>query len=356
MVSVKVDGPSINLSNLKLTAKAKKYVDKRDYINFRKLCGNNYFQEVKTGAEFTAILKFTASNEQERQDLQASLDVVAQGYGSGHAKYSDSVEKIKKYSNLEVQILRKGTSEAIPHQTIEDLLKYAEEFPTKINENTAVVTDLLKADYETIVPEIPVFRDADRGMTLLSDRASDAYDELSTLQAAKAHPEQMYPVVTAAVLEAMEKNLVTYISVVEVAAADCAENPQNCFDNVKHLPPLSSFSPRPATRVDLSPKSGQEQFVGNIGMGETKTLVILGQWSAWDNGDNNIWPPDYCCFDVVKLNENGSREVKGYSPSTTNFDMDGPAKVYVKIGDSSYADNRSFSLQAVLFDTRKNRE
>jgi hypothetical protein len=80
-----------------------------------------------------------------------------------------------------------------------------------------------------------------------------------------------------------------------------------------------------------------------------KTLIILGEWSAWADGDNLWWPPERCCFEVVVLSETGVRDVRSYSPAVAPHIISGPARVMVRIGDSTWGDNRGKDLQAVLF-------
>jgi hypothetical protein len=347
-VRVVVEGPKYELNKPRFenTSDAGKLVQRGAWNDFRRLCGNYFIESIRVGGEFSAIYSFESESEEERATLQAQLKVVARGYGGGDVAFS---EKISKHSRLKVKIVRNATGEAVPEDNIPALIAYAKAFPTKINSQTARPIEIIRRDYQTINPAVPMYRDEEMLIDKWARYLGAAYETLADVEFAKKNRAALYPVVSEDSIEALRKGAQGYIDNLELAARNCGDDPRVC----KTLDPSVSeprfLVPRKAQRHPLNPKSGVEQLIGVVGPDEVRKVVVLGQWSAWDNGDNLWWPPEQCCFSVVIQYENGLRDVKGYNPAVYDHSVKGPARVFVQIGDSTHGDNRGRDLEGVVY-------
>ncbi|TRC97344.1 hypothetical protein FJV76_27320 [Mesorhizobium sp. WSM4303] len=349
VVSTKVEGPTFILGDPRLTDEARTYLSKADKTAFKNKCGNYYLYGVRTGGDFIATFSFESASETERAELQAKLKVVARGYGNGSAEFSQALETITKTSKLQVQIIRNGTSENVPEDDMEALVKYAKDFPTKINRDTALPIEFIRRDYQTIDPLADSYSDAEAQVERLSNYLGEASAAIADLDYAKGHLDTVYPIVDAEGLAATESAISSYIDQLQNTARICAAAPETCANLVKNTEGPLFVIPRRAQMVPINPKDGAEQFIGLAGSGQSKTLVILGQWSAWDNGDNLWWPPEQCCFDIVVQYEDGRRETRAYNPNAGPHTFVGPARAFVRLGDSTYVDNRERGLKGVVY-------
>ena len=56
-------------------------------------------------------------------------------------------------------ISRRGTSEPFPEYTVDKLIAYSRDFPSKLNIKTVVPVGLVVSDYQSIDPEINTFEE-----------------------------------------------------------------------------------------------------------------------------------------------------------------------------------------------------
>jgi hypothetical protein len=345
VVRVLVQGPVLSFENVHLTADAKRMV--RRPLDFYRMCGNRYVRSLSLGGEFTAVVDIETNTEEERSELRATLSVIAKGYGSANAAYAEAMQRISRSYSKNVRILRNGTGEAIPNPDIDTVLKYSLDFPTKINAVTGVPVALETADYRTVDPAVEIYSAQEIVVEMMSRKYGQIFEWLGDLDyyARKRNDRVFYPLLSEDALRRAQDTLRDAALKAELAFNGCIENPtRNC--GATSFPDIDIDAPRPARQASLNPKSGSSQYVGFAGPGERKTVVILGDWSAWDNGEHLWWPPTRCCFSIEIAGEVGPPTSVSYTGPIT---FSGPARVSVRIGDSTYEDNRGRGLVAVVY-------
>ncbi len=338
-VRVLVEGPTYEISRPKIIpgSEADRAAKAGRWSDFRRLCGNFFAASVKVGGEFSAIFSFESRSEEDRAALQAQLKIVARGYGSGEAAFSEALERVSRNSALKVKIIRKGTNETLPEDNIPDLIAYAKTFSTKINAQNARPIESIRRDYQTINPKVPVYSSQEAIIEKWARYLGEANSSLADIEYAKGALDTLYPPTSVNALDAMSKSLQSYVENLERAARSCAEDPTVCEALSGTISEASYAVPKRAQRKLVYPSEVTEQLLGVVGPDETRKVVLLGQWSAWDNGPE-WWAPERCCVSIVVQKENGQRIDSSYNPGSHT--VTGPARVFVRFGDSTWTDNR----------------
>jgi len=163
---------------------------KRFYVG----CGDRYVRGMKTGASFVALYQIMARTADEKQSINASLSGGSVGGTfSGSAAFESALQRVHRFSNIEVVILSLGYPGGAVPDTPADIMKYAREFPDKINADNAYNIAATTGNYS----EFPSF---DTGTPFL-DAQQSAYlsqadydfqwlqSRRSILNLAKSQPE-----------------------------------------------------------------------------------------------------------------------------------------------------------------------
>lgn len=107
---------------------------KRFYVG----CGDRYVKGMKTGASFVALYQIMARTEDEKQSINASLSGGSVGGAfSGSAAFETALQRLHRFSNIEVVILSLGYPGGAVPDTPSEIMKYAREFPDKITSDNA---------------------------------------------------------------------------------------------------------------------------------------------------------------------------------------------------------------------------
>lgn len=345
VVRVLVSGPIVSYANPKLTQEANRL--KNIPINFYRKCGNRYVKSLAIGGEFVAVVNIETSSQVEREALRASLTVVAKGYGSASAEYKQAMERISKSYQKDIRIIRNGLNERVPKLDLETLVAYSLEFPEKINNSNGVPVGLEYSDYRTVDPDIDVYSSQEIVVTRMSDKFGELYTMLGDLEYYSRHKASgmFFPPMSDETLRRHREVVGDATLKSKLAFNACAEDPgTKC--RLELFPDLEVAVPRPAQKVELDPRVGSSQWIGSAGSGEKKTIVILGDWSAWSSGENLWWPPERCCFTIEVARETGPKELHAYSGPQQFV---GPARFSIRIGDSTYEDNRGRGLMGIVY-------
>lgn len=345
LVNVSVVGPSFSLTGDKLSGDAHGLRNKPK--DFYTKCGNQYVKSVTLGGDFTAIITIETDNEIERSELRAALSVAAVGYGSGKASFAENLSRVTKNYKRTVKILRKGTNEAVPDLSIDALIQYSLDFPTKINRDTAYPISFDKASFTDIDVRIPRFQKEEILADDWATRAGELYSDYADLiyYRDNSNRTRFYPPLSDEQVATGITKLSSMVNNVKAQYVGCLEDPGVACSKMA-FPERDLTLPKRAQRAGLDAKIGAAQFIGVVGTGETKTVSVLGEWSAWDNGEGLWWPPEKCCFSVVVSPAFGPTYEKPYTGPTA---IQGPARVSIKIGDSTYGDNRSRDLAGLIY-------
>jgi len=341
-VRVKVEGPKYELvhPHIDKNSKSQQFINAKRWDEFLKLCGNYFIESVRVGGEFAAIYSFEYQSEEERADVQKQLKIAAKGYGNAKGEFDQAMQRLSQYSRLRVKIVRNGTGEAVRKNSIPTLIEYARNFPTKITKETARPIEITRRDYQTIEPAIPVYHDEEAFIDKWAGYLGAANEDLADLDFTQKNPAALYPSMSESSIDALTRTATTYIDNLQATARACAEEPKTCKTLANSVKEPSLSIPHRAQVSPIMSRTGIEQLIGVVGPDETRRVVIIGQWSAWDNGEHLWWPPEKCCFDIILVYENGIRESRSYNPAGDGDSVKGPARIYVKVGDSTYGDNR----------------
>src|SRR5262249_48903113 len=124
LVTVHVENEPQVLKHLAFTQEAEKLY-RTDPIQFRRTYGNQFVAGLRTGGEFTAILRAESSTDSEQQEVRATLSVVAGAYGQGDAAFKAAMSKLSTLRSTKVDILRTGTAASLPTLDVSSLITYA---------------------------------------------------------------------------------------------------------------------------------------------------------------------------------------------------------------------------------------
>jgi|GEM_PF-6451475 len=345
VVKVIVSGPTLSINKEAISNEARPLLS--DPGRFYTRCGNQYIKSVTFGGEFSAVITIETSNESQRQELRAAMSVAAAGYGSAKASFAESLSKVTKNYKRSVKILRNGTNESIPDLEIDTIIKYSLDFPTKINMDTAYPYSLDKAYYSEVNVNLPRYEKEQVIADAWATRAGDIYADYADMNYYKDNREKLnfYPPLSESQLSEGMQKLTSVVTDLKIQYIDCLERPIPKCGQMK-FPGFDAALPKRAQRAAIDAKQGASQLIGVIGGGESKTVAILGDWSAWSEGENLWWPPERCCFNIVIAPANGPIREEPYAGPKI---VQGPARISVRIGDSHYSDNRSKDLVGIIY-------
>lgn len=346
VVHVSVSGPVLSFESPKLTEEANR--QKKNPLNFYRMCGNRYVRSLSMGGEFTAVVNIETTSQSERESLRATLTVIAKGYGSASSDYKQALERISKSYQKDIRVIRNGLGESLPRPLdIETLIQYSLDFPAKIDATNGVPVALEQIDYRTVDPSIEIYSGQEIVVTRMSDKFGELFETLGDLDYYSRHREAgiFYPPISDDSLRRSRDVLGDAALKAKLAFNACVEDPiPYCRESL--FPVVQVDAPRPAQKVALNPKIGSSQPIGSAGSGEEKTILVVGDWSAWDSGENNWWPPERCCFAIEVGRETGPTQT---FPYTGPQKFTGPARFSIRIGDSTYEDNRGRGLMGIVY-------
>jgi hypothetical protein len=345
VVRVDVAGPALSLERAKLTNEANHL--KRDPILFYRKCGNRFVRTLSIGGEFVAIVNIETTSQEERESLRATLTVIAKGYGSASTEYKQAIEQISHAYQKDIKIIRNGLGESLPNLDIPTLIQYSLDFPAKIDAMNGVPVALEQIDYRAVDPTIEIYSGPEIIVERLSNKFGELFETLGDLDYYARHRNAgiFYPPISDSELRRSRDLLGDAALKAKLAFNSCIEDPPlYCRESL--FPEVPVDSPHPAQKVSLNPKIGSSQPIGSAGAGEEKTVLVIGDWSAWDNGENNWWPPERCCFTIEVSRETGPTEIFSYSGPQK---FTGPARFSIRIGDSTYSDNRARGLTGIVY-------
>lgn len=105
-------------------------------------CGDRYVRGMRKGANFVALYQLLARDESEKQNLKASFSGgSATGAFSGSAEFTSALERVHRFTSIQVKLLSLGYPGGTIPDTPEAIVRYAQEFPDKVTmENAYPVT------------------------------------------------------------------------------------------------------------------------------------------------------------------------------------------------------------------------
>jgi hypothetical protein len=305
-------------------------------------CGNRYISEIQLGGEFMALLEFTSSSETDRKEVQANLKV-ASAASSLSASFKTAVEQAQAKSSMHMTISRRGTSDALPEQTVDKLLEYSRDFPSKLNIKTVVPVGLVVSDYQSLDPELNTIEeepDVDR----VRQNLRAVSDELAEIDYLTGAYRSLGIVGRSTTIEQVRTMLASKPAAMRQALGACGKAPWtgSCKFSAAVLDvTLPPVPPRP-TRVGYTSGNGNENLVSVLEKGQEATLLITGRFIY--KGDGSITDAA-SNTQIVLMGADGSRTVLPYRAAQT---IKGPVTISVAIADSNYDDNKDVEMPTAL--------
>jgi hypothetical protein len=305
-------------------------------------CGNRYISEIQLGGEFMALLEFTSSNETDRKEVQANLKV-ASAASSLSASFKTAVEQAEAKSSMHMTISRRGTSDALPEQTVDKLIEYSRNFPSKLTIKTVVPIGLVVSDYQSIDPAVNTIEeepDVDR----VRQNLKAVSDELAEIDYLMGAYRSLGIVGRSNVIAQVRSTLAAKPAALRQALDSCGKAPwtSSCkFSSALLDVTLPPLPPRP-TRVTYTSTSGKENLVSVLEQGQEATLVITGRFIY--NGDGKITDAQTNST-VILVGSDGIRRAAPYGAPQT---IKGPVSISVSIADSYYGDNSDVEIPTAL--------
>jgi hypothetical protein len=342
LIRVTAVGPSVGGGPAQLGSEGVKY--KGDRQAFFIGCGNRYISEIQLGGEFMALLEFTSSNETDRKDVQAHLKV-ASGLNSVSTDLKTAVEQAQAKSTMHMTVSRRGTSDPLPDTTIDKLIAYSQQFPSKLNIKTVVPVGIVVSDYQTIDPEISTIEEEPE-VNQLRQNMLAVNKELAEIDYLSGAYRGLAMAGRSDVLQPIQRALEPKPAAMQQALNACGKAPWSgaCKFPAAILDIQVPRLPVRPSRVTYTSGNGAENLVGILEPGEEATLLLSGNY-FYAIGHNYNRADAADTSHVVLVGPNGTRSEQSYRPSQT---IKGPVAVYVKIIDSYYDDNLDIVMPTAL--------
>lgn len=242
IVDVKVINQVQVLTRLRMAEFAKAKMSDPDA--FRRACGDHFVEGMRTGGQFTAVVRFSARSEEYKRQLDANLAGKISEFYSGSLSFSQMLKSLSSTSNFTIEVLRKGASEPLP--SLNDLDAYARSFPTKVSPKNGSPWPI-----EAILNDYDVVEDYDGKADFtypiavsFMERLAEARDEAvgmrNDISIYRTNPDDFGAVDKDKAL-ADERALNLYLTQLTQLAATCSGNPQTgCTATIPPLPPVST--------------------------------------------------------------------------------------------------------------------
>jgi hypothetical protein len=344
LIRVTAAGPSVGGGAAGLGTEGVKYKANRQA--FFTACGNRYISEIQLGGEFTALLEFSSSNETDRKDVQAHLKV-ASGLNSISTDLKIAVQEAQAKSSMHMTVSRRGTSDPLPEMSIDKLIAYSQEFPSKLSIKTVVPVGVVVSDYQSIDPEISTIEE-EPDVGRLRENLQAVNKELAEIEYLTGAYRGLGMAGRSDVLQPIQRALEPKPAAIQQALDACGKAPWSgaCKFPAAILDFQVPTLPLRPSRITFTSLSGGENLVGILEPGQEATLMLSGNYFyAIGTNYNRANVADPSSSHVVLIAPNGARSEQSYRPSQT---IKGPVAVYVKIVDSYYADNLDIETPAAL--------
>jgi len=341
---IHVENQAQYLKKAALTAAAQRAA-RQGLAAFRKLCGDQYIAGIVTGGEFTAVLEATSDSESDQEQTAATFSAAALGNSvSGSAL--QEMQSLSASGRLSIDIVRKGTFEALPGFDAQSLQDYIRNFPPKVvpepNGHPWAILALTKT-YDGLV-NFPEPAQQRRALEQLSMYLGDMLRRRSGLAYINAH-ESLFGGVDHSRLVSEMAELRKAIADLTIEAEDCAMDAAKCktvnFAEVSELPERAVWT-------KVNPRSSARMFVGPVQKNAKRVFEVRGFWSPFDH---NPGPgvTEWCGpgeNEIVTAHSNASGQDLPLSGRVPTLVPDN-SLVYFQIADSYYGDNRTYDPDPV---------
>jgi hypothetical protein len=298
VVRSRVLRPVKALTNLYLTPLATALISIPDEQlrteSFFRTCGDGFVEGIQTGADFAAVVEFTAVSSEEQSKLSGKLNAVVTGYGSGHLEVFNDLQQLATSSDTHIEYLRHGPNEEPPEPSVANLqgiISYAKDYGTHMTGHEYPIMAVTN-DYDvTQVENQPDMRPPSRNVTRVTNftaaaakRLAAVIDDLADFDFAEHHRDQ-FGSPNEALRKADKKQLEAYQQNLEDLVQTCVEDGTAVKCDVRDLKDEPTVAvPRRPNWVDIDVKQFAGTDVGTVPPNEQRILEVRGQWRALGAG------------------------------------------------------------------------
>lgn len=153
MIKMTVLNPAKVLKRSRLTQPALLRAQK-GAKSFNQYCGDSYVYGKQTGGQILAIVQFSTTSQEDHEQVKLDVKGTVAGYGSGHASFEQSLDKIKTIKNTKINIVRKGGVDVVP--SMDSLIEASRNFPQLVGETggNPIAIQMLLRRYNTVEDDV----------------------------------------------------------------------------------------------------------------------------------------------------------------------------------------------------------
>ncbi|MFM0211356.1 hypothetical protein PQQ96_28570 [Paraburkholderia sediminicola] len=304
---------------------------------FVELCGDQFVSGKITGGSLTGMITATSTTQQEQTDAAATLQAAGWG-GSIDASVQSKLSSYESNGRLSVEIIRSGPADPWPHGTVDQMIAYAEQFPTEVQSGqrqawiiayTTTTYNEILSNWNTPAGQLNFFNRESPYLSALNS----AMDNFTYIH---QNPEQFGPTSDSKVINEISA-LNQEISRVRAAAQACVNN--SACDPLTHIAiPLPPDRAQPWIKIDstINIPTLYDTAMGN----DLKVVQVQGAWyTQCANHDAGVFDA-YTTNELMFKNVNtGAIEFSGVYPHPMVIPPN--TQVFFRITDKWPSDNCS---------------
>jgi hypothetical protein len=219
------------LAQYKLTDAASRLLAQNNH-EFHRRCGDQFVASIVTGGQFIAILEITTSSEEDRKELETSLDTTGLGWGAS-LEVAQKLTSISKDHKIGYTVIKNGSISPIPKMTPDEIIKAATNFPTEVSNRDGApwVRAVTTVSYDAVVdrPGGELVDLTAQGLLLedMADQMDDVLNILKKVEHIIQYPDMYEPFNRTRLFE-LKQALENIRASLARAARVCGLNPENC--------------------------------------------------------------------------------------------------------------------------------
>jgi hypothetical protein len=304
-------------------------------------CGDAFISKVTFGGEFLALLKYEASNEADRQAMNATVS--ASGLGlSANASLSDDEKKSLSRMSLALDTFVAGGSGGVAGNTPAAVMEYALGFANSVTVDNAVMVGIETAPYRDLHVQVTDLSELTRRYTATQQALAQREEFLAF---AKRIPAEDVKYGIGDIYRPAREKVEQEINSTEAYLISCGKTPFQCPPN----PDLERFARPPGVEMPrVFDLPGNKDDTHTITANYGSYFKVTGTVCYSDGGDMCFPPERHQDVIGVLVGLNGRTF---YYTGPVSIPPLPPGKVNVitaKVLDSEYSDNRG-SYTVVLY-------
>lgn len=232
----------------------KENLEKKNFNEFYRLCGDSFIVGKITGGIFTAVYTSDSRTYEEQLKTRATFKAAyssLSGGGGISAEVENSLEQLNKSGSLKLHILRVGANDKYPDASPKALLEYARNYGTSVaNSGTSWTVGYIIARYEYVLPNLKIPPISGLSMDDEARYQRALYQRISDIRYMIQHQEEFGPFPVNRANEEISK-IQTVISRRSDMIESCAARTKNCdLLSIKNYDDSVTSKPAPGRMVE----------------------------------------------------------------------------------------------------------